>query len=109
MKLLKSYADYIQEHAVALSDGQAQSAISKAKSKGQNPEDMAKLHAEAKAKSGRASPYLTVLIEIFRDYERILRKNNSLDFDDLLVFGTKLFKQHPDVVSWCRHVLVDEL
>ena len=94
---------------MALSDGQAQSAISKAKSKGQNPEDMAKLHAEAKAKSGRASSYLTVLIEIFRDYERILRKNNSLDFDDLLVFGTKLFKQHPDVVSWCRHVLVDEL
>lgn len=50
-----------------------------------------------------------VCATIFEDYERILRANNALDFDDLLVYGVKLFGNHPAAVTWCEHVLVDEL
>lgn len=42
-------------------------------------------------------------------YQRTLRENNALDFDDLLVYGVQLFGENPQVSRWCRHVLVDEL
>ncbi|KAG1762716.1 P-loop containing nucleoside triphosphate hydrolase protein [Suillus occidentalis] len=49
-----------------------------------------------------------VFAEIYRDYEKTLRTNNSLDFDDLLLFGVRLFSQHPRYAAWCQHILVDE-
>jgi DNA helicase II / ATP-dependent DNA helicase PcrA len=43
-------------------------------------------------------------------YQLALRKSNSLDFDDLLVYGVKLFEWNDgQLVKWCKHVLVDEL
>ena len=45
-------------------------------------------------------------------YQRELRRNNALDFDDLLLLTVKLFKQFPDVLKNYQkkfeYVLVDE-
>ncbi len=50
-----------------------------------------------------------VVAQIYGQYQIILKDNNSLDFDDLLVYGFKLFRDNPNVGKWCTHVLVDEL
>jgi DNA helicase-2/ATP-dependent DNA helicase PcrA len=47
--------------------------------------------------------------DIYENYEKALKRSNSLDFDDLLLFGVKLFRNHPKAVDWCSHVLIDEL
>jgi len=50
--------------------------------------------------------------EAYLLYERRLRQNNALDFDDLLLFTVKLLKQAPEVCEYYRdrfeHILVDE-
>lgn len=46
--------------------------------------------------------------QLYAEYEAALREANSLDFDDLLVFGLRLFRTAPRVISHCRHILVDE-
>lgn len=47
-------------------------------------------------------------MQIYGEYEAALRDANSLDFDDLLVFGLKLFKDNPNILASCYHILVDE-
>ena len=37
-----------------------------------------------------------------------MRAANALDFDDLLVFGLRLFTEVPEVLRSCKHILVDE-
>lgn len=92
--------------------------ISKAKSKGQTALDyVAGVEGKRKdLKSGNQAAACSVLLnteaivaEIYEVYEKALRRSNCLDFDDLLLFGVKLFANHKEAVTWCRHVLVDEL
>lgn len=49
---------------------------------------------------------------VYQKYEELLRVNNALDFDDLLVWTARLLEEHPDVrEKYARrflHVLVDE-
>lgn len=49
---------------------------------------------------------------IYKEYEKRLRKNNALDFDDLLIKTVELFDEYPEVLeSWqrrFRYVMVDE-
>ena len=49
---------------------------------------------------------------VFRRYQEDLRRNNALDFGDLLLFVSLLFKRIPEVLSsyqdLCRYVMVDE-
>ncbi|KAL0954493.1 hypothetical protein HGRIS_003461 [Hohenbuehelia grisea] len=92
--------------------------ISKAKAKGLSASELlAETRADAlkqrgkenaSSKSSPPNDVDHVVAEIYAAYERSLRKSNSLDFDDLLLFGVKLLSQHTLSVSWCRHVLVDE-
>lgn len=46
--------------------------------------------------------------QLYAEYEEALRESNSLDFDDLLVFGLRLFRSAPRVLESCFHILVDE-
>jgi DNA helicase-2/ATP-dependent DNA helicase PcrA len=46
--------------------------------------------------------------QIYRQYEETLRSADSLDFDDLLLFGLKLFRAAPKILEDCKHILVDE-
>lgn len=116
--LLKQYKEFLEAKGITLKDSTVLSLISKAKSKGQTAagflED-ARSHAIAASKTtanqnnNPTSDIEQVVAEIFMEYEKTMRKNNSLDFDDLLLYGVKLFTGHKKSVSWCRHVLVDEL
>ena len=50
--------------------------------------------------------------EIYREYQNQLKKNNALDFDDLLVKAVELFQSCPDVLEYYqerfRYIMVDE-
>jgi len=49
---------------------------------------------------------------IYQRYQEDLRRNNALDFGDLLTFVTILFKRFPEILrsyqELCRYVMVDE-
>jgi len=57
-------------------------------------------------------PDITKICNIIADYEDVLKKNNALDFDDLLSKTHKLFSDCPEVLSYYanrfRYILVDE-
>ena len=52
------------------------------------------------------------LVPVYEAYEKVLRANNALDFDDLLLHALRLFRGNPDVLDRYRarwpHILVDE-
>ena len=43
--------------------------------------------------------YEKVVAQVYPLYQDTLRKNNALDFDDLLNFTVELFKKYPDVLE----------
>ena len=50
--------------------------------------------------------------EIYREYQKRLRANNALDFDDLLFRAVELFQFHPEILEQYqerfRYIMVDE-
>jgi DNA helicase II / ATP-dependent DNA helicase PcrA len=52
------------------------------------------------------------IAKVYLEYQKILRNNEALDFDDLLVLTVKLFKTEPEVLNRYRnrfqYVMVDE-
>ena len=48
----------------------------------------------------------------YREYQNILKKNNAMDFDDLIMNAVELFKACPDVLEYYqkrfRYIMVDE-
>jgi DNA helicase-2/ATP-dependent DNA helicase PcrA len=54
----------------------------------------------------------SVVSSIYLKYEKLLRENNALDFDDLIMLTVRLLKGHPDVAFYYKdkfkYVLVDE-
>ena len=53
-----------------------------------------------------------IIKEIYYEYQSILRKNNSVDFDDLLLLPVKMFMEHKDILESYqdryKYILVDE-
>ncbi len=49
---------------------------------------------------------------VYREYQKTLKKNNALDFDDLLVKTVELFQRNPDILEYYqdrfRYICVDE-
>ena len=76
-------------------------AISRAKNEGREPDP-----------GDGTDPYAILAAEAAPRYASALKAYNAVDFDDLLVFTLKLFREYPEVLArWrerCRHVLVDE-
>ncbi|CAL1703524.1 unnamed protein product [Somion occarium] len=116
-KLLKAHRVKLATKAITLREEAVLSLISKAKSKGHSPDDVLDMledpskrrKAQKKADIGSISALIDQTIAtLYRDYERTLRDNNSLDFDDLLIYGVRLFRDHRKVGKWCKHILVDE-
>jgi DNA helicase-2/ATP-dependent DNA helicase PcrA len=84
-------------------EGHIQSLISRAKSKG----DSILASISSMARSGGASSHIDKILQhVYNAYEEILRSQNSVDFDDLLVFGVKLLKLFSVDVE---HLFIDEL
>jgi DNA helicase-2/ATP-dependent DNA helicase PcrA len=79
------------------------SRISAMKAKGTTPEAA---FADAQRSGGEHKFFIA---EIYAGYQEELRRSNSLDFDDLLVYGVSLFKAAPKILDNIRHILVDEL
>lgn len=52
------------------------------------------------------------IAQVYEEYEKQLRANNALDFDDLLVKAVQLFQTQPDVLEYYqerfRYIMVDE-
>lgn len=86
----------------------AASTISKAKAKGISPQEFSKL-AAALPNNSNHSTIQRIIAEAYIAYTRELKSSNSLDFDDLLVFGVELLRAYPTAVRDIKHVLVDEL
>lgn len=58
------------------------------------------------------TPIEKKVVDIYKEYENIIHRNNSLDFDDLLVLPVKLFKENNEVLNKYqekyRYILIDE-
>lgn len=50
--------------------------------------------------------------EIYKEYQKQLKKNNALDFDDLIVKTVELFQNNPQILDYYqerfRYIMVDE-
>ncbi|MFA5777610.1 MAG: UvrD-helicase domain-containing protein [Parcubacteria group bacterium] len=80
------------------------------------------LEAISKAKNNLADPHQfslgiggyfeEVVSRLYSEYQNELKKNNSLDFDDLIMFVVKIFQKFPEVLekyqNQFHYVLVDE-
>ena len=60
----------------------------------------------------RADAFSEVYLEVYRLYQKRLKQNNALDFDDLLLKVLELFTRHPAILDQYRerfkYILVDE-
>ncbi|CDF10729.1 aTP-dependent DNA helicase PcrA [Mycoplasma sp. CAG:776] len=58
------------------------------------------------------TPVEKKVIEIYHEYDKVLRKNNSADFDDLLRLPVELFKRDSEVLEHYQehyqYILIDE-
>jgi len=64
------------------------------------------------AKNVRGDFYREKIASIYKEYQKKLKDNNALDFDDLLLKTVELFKNCPDVLKDTqerfRYIMVDE-
>ena len=55
---------------------------------------------------------LRLIAQAYVEYQKALKKNNALDFDDLIVKTVELFRNHPEVLDFYqerfRYIMVDE-
>ncbi len=81
-------------------------AISSAKDELISPDEFA-LRAAGAGDFGRRKQ-----AQVYREYQDVLRKNNALDFDDLIVKTVELLQSDPEVLAYYqerfRYVMVDE-
>lgn len=78
--------------------------ISSCKNKDMGPEDyLAESGDNMKTKQ---------VYQVFRAYEEVLKKNNAMDFDDLLLNAVRLFEENEDILlkyqERFRYIMVDE-
>lgn len=59
-----------------------------------------------------ASDYEQVVVEVYEKYDKKLKNNNSVDFDDLLILPIELFRKNPDILekyqNLYKYLLIDE-
>jgi DNA helicase-2/ATP-dependent DNA helicase PcrA len=58
------------------------------------------------------SEYDKLVCEVYEKYSERLKRNNSVDFDDLLMLPIKLFQKYPDILNEYqekyKYILIDE-
>lgn len=58
------------------------------------------------------SDYEKIVFEVYKKYEIKLQRNNSVDFDDLLLLPIELFKKNPEILrkyqDLYQYILIDE-
>ncbi|KXN84725.1 ATP-dependent DNA helicase PcrA, partial [Leucoagaricus sp. SymC.cos] len=107
--LLKPYKEDLAARDISLKESTVLSMISRAKARGLDARAMDKECRPIRSPIPSITDQInSAVASIYSNYEKTLRQTNSLDFDDLLLFGVKLFRTHRKAVEWCKHVLVDE-
>ena len=63
-------------------------------------------------KMNQSDYHMSKVAQAYVEYQETLKKNNALDFDDLLVLTVELFKNCPDVLDYYqerfKYIMVDE-
>ncbi len=100
---VKTVMDYLQISQKQYNPGFVRHAISAAKNE--------LVDAAKYGELAQGEPQATIAA-IYREYQKLLRRNDALDFDDLLVEAARLFSTKPEVLAkyqrrW-RYVMVDE-
>ena len=102
--LMKEVCRYLQIDTKMYKERALLSAISSAKNEMISPEEY---RLEAEGDFSRKK-----IAEVYAEYEKQLRANIALDFDDLLVKAVQLFQTQPDVLEYYqerfRYIMVDE-
>jgi DNA helicase II / ATP-dependent DNA helicase PcrA len=100
-RLLKECLRELDVSDQVLTARAASSMIDAAKNRGVKPADYA-----------RDSLWNERAANVYARYQEKMRRNNALDFGDLLLYTVRVFEEHPDVLDRYRerflHVLVDE-
>lgn len=101
ISLLREIVKELQFDDKRYSPSNLRHAISRLKNSGQRPQDIV-----------GSSLHRRILQQVYETYQQRLRKNQALDFDDLLLSGLALLRDHPEVLDRYRgrfhYVLVDE-
>lgn len=102
--LMKDVCKLLQVDTKIFKERSLLSAISHAKDELVTPEEF-RLRAEGDYSKKR-------IAEVYEEYEKQLKANNALDFDDLLVKTVQLFQTQADVLEYYqerfRYIMVDE-
>ena len=91
------------ETASSFSPRDIVTAISRTKNSGTTPEEY---KAKAKTRADR------LIADVYAEYQRRLKKNGAVDFDDLLILTVEIFEKFPNILERYqdkyRYILVDE-
>lgn len=102
--LIKDVCKYLQIDTKVYKERTLLGAISSAKDELTTPEEYT-LQAEGDYTRKK-------IAQVYTEYEKQLKANNALDFDDLLVKTVQLFQTQPDVLEYYqdrfRYIMVDE-
>ena len=102
--LMKDICKRFQLETMQLKQRQIMNSISKCKDNLVGPEEYALSTAGDFTKTRIATAYT--------EYQKALKKNNAMDFDDLIMKTVELFREHPDVLESYqdrfRYIMVDE-
>ena len=102
--LMRDICKYLQIDTKIYRERNLLAAISAAKNEMVSPEGF-RLRAEGDFSRQR-------IASVYEEYEKQMKANNALDFDDLLVKAVQLLKTQPDVLDYYqerfRYIMVDE-
>ena len=102
--LIKKCLKELQIDDKQFSEKQVQSEISNAKNEMLEPEQYAfKAHGDFRREK---------IANVYELYQKRLKENNSIDFDDIINFTIKIFNENPEISNYYsskfKYVLVDE-
>ena len=102
--LIKEVCKYLQIDTKMFPERSLMSAISKAKDEFLSPSEYEAEH--------RGDFHKTKVASVYKEYQKRLKANNALDFDDLLFKTVELFQFHPEILEKYqerfRYIMFDE-
>ena len=102
--LIKKCLKELELDDKTFSDRSVQSEISNAKNEMLEPDQYA-LRAKGEFRKEK-------IAEVYSLYQKRLKENNAIDFDDIINFTIKIFNENPEIIEYYsnkfRYVLVDE-
>jgi DNA helicase II / ATP-dependent DNA helicase PcrA len=102
-RLIKEALKQLQIAATDFPPAAIHAAISKAKNLLQTPEAFAQANGDFRSR---------IAVRVYTKYQELLKQNNALDFDDLLMQTTQTLRDYPNVLKELQdrfaYILIDE-